>query len=245
MTPFEATKSDILIRRTDRDRQALDRLHRDKREREKDEKRRDTEDGLVDMAFVAMQALEQELRETIETYQTATVLALEENRKALEEIERQRQEMLDRAYVMDDGRRVFKSRDGERVFDEFGQQIGKDELDPDMIPNDQDVWEDFDEFNSGRDRLKAEREQLLDYQEFLDEGEAKLDKGGLSESEKKTLRQELESAMPLSVRKQVTAADPTRPENNAADLGAAFRDVAVPPLQQAAPRTLDPAAPGM
>ena len=42
--------------------------------------------------------------------------------------------MLAKAYVLDDGRRVFETADGARVYDEFGEFVPPEIIDPDLIP---------------------------------------------------------------------------------------------------------------
>ena len=52
----------------------------------------------------------------LDTYETATVEALIANEKAMELVQARLDDLLDRAHVVEDGRRVFKTRDGEHRF---------------------------------------------------------------------------------------------------------------------------------
>lgn len=73
-------------------------------------------------------------------YEQAVVQALEENaarllglKEELVDVERDIEMMLDHADVLPDDRRVFKSRDGLIVEDEFGANVRADEVDFDLI----------------------------------------------------------------------------------------------------------------
>ncbi|MEM1163508.1 MAG: hypothetical protein AAGJ28_21455, partial [Pseudomonadota bacterium] len=52
--------------------------------------------------------------------------------------------LLEGAFIMPDGRRVFKSEDGQRVYDEFGKEVGRDGIDPDLIPDGLPAWESYE-----------------------------------------------------------------------------------------------------
>jgi hypothetical protein len=133
-------------------------------------------------------------------YDTATVDALMANSRELERVRAQLDAMLAEAFVMDDGRRVFRTEDGTQVFDEFGVEVGADELDPARIPDHHPTWEAFSSTNDTYNTLKQERQALLDYQQQLDEAREALVEGEITEAELEELQARLIAEMPDAVR---------------------------------------------
>lgn len=143
----------------------------------------------------------------------ATIEALNENRLKLEEVqqllldaEARIQDMLDRAYVMEDGRRVFLTEDRTRAFDEFGEEVFQDELDFDAVPENAPTYEAYAEQVELEKALRAEeqalineQQELLDYQDKLDDARERIADGAIPEEELRQLDAELTDAMPLSV----------------------------------------------
>ncbi len=88
-----------------------------KRHREKNEIRQDrAEQDIVDLAVGVLLADPVEIAEfkmELDTYDALTVEAIMENRAILEKLYRHREVMLNNAYQLEDGTRVFKS-EGER-----------------------------------------------------------------------------------------------------------------------------------
>lgn len=113
----------------------------------------------------------------IEAHQQGLVEALLENQRLLDLIQDQIDAMLEDAYVLDDGRRVFKTEDGERVFDEHGIEV---DMDADLIDDRKPRWERYRDSMDSRRELSADREDMLDYQLRLDEAEARLERGEAS-----------------------------------------------------------------
>jgi len=124
-----------------------------------------------------------QLAERLDAHQLAVIEALQNNREELDLAEGQVDELLDRAYVLPDGRRVFKSEDGTRIYDEFGRELGDDEVDVNEIGDDTPNWEQYSAKVRKRDQLQTTRDKLLSYQERLDQAEEKIRNGTLSESE--------------------------------------------------------------
>lgn len=155
-----------------------------------------------------------EFESRLDLYDEATIRALEENqirmddvKRQLLDIETQFQDMLDRAYVMEDGRRVFLTEDRTQAFDENGVEISPDELDFDLVPEGSPTWESVsekqNELGSLRqefDRLEAERSGILSYQEKLDAARERIGEGGVTTDELDDLDAELADAMPPSVK---------------------------------------------
>ncbi len=113
-----------------------------------------------------------EFEAKLDVYDTAITEALMDNRERLDFIEKRLAEtelrlqvMLEQAYIIEDGRRVFKSEDGSFVIDEFGEEVTPDEVDFDLVtgPTAQAYLEQLqfkrDDLEM-RDSLNAERLKL-------------------------------------------------------------------------------------
>ncbi|MFN3171229.1 MAG: hypothetical protein ACE37E_11110 [Hyphomicrobiales bacterium] len=177
----------------------------------------------------------------LDTYQTATVEALEINREALDLAREQLAATLAEAYVLEDGRRVFETEDGLRVFDEFGNELSADTITPEEIPDQYPSWEHYLGRQQNVQTLEAEQTELLDFQTDLDAATDRLDSGDLTVDEYDELRAELRDAAPQSVnellgRASVLENDATAPAPNIdlnldADLAAAIQP-SVPGLRR-------------
>lgn len=177
--------------------------------RRKTEADRDNDDGLVDLALGFLLTPEiQRLSLRIDRYQSATVEALQRNEEALAAANARLEALLDNAFVLPDGRRVFRTEDGSRVFDEHGNALAEDEIDPDMIPEGRTTWEDYQTEVEEHERLRQERQDLLDYQDRLDDARERLEEGGLTDDELDDIAEDLEDLMPAAVRDQLRASDP-------------------------------------
>jgi len=200
------------------------------------------EDTMLATAAIVAQATEIQIVEfeaQLDQYDQATIKALNENRiridevKArLEELDVQIQDMLARAYVMDDGRRVFLTEDRKQAFDQDGNEITPDELDFDLIGSDRPSWESYsgatEEANIVErelERLEQERQEIHDFQDKVDAARDRLDEGDITKDELDALDAELADAMPLSVRKHTSGFDTTE---NAPDLKTNFTAPANP-----------------
>lgn len=162
-----------------------------------------------------------QFQERLDSYQEATTIALMENRVALEQIEKlliESQERLDmllsRAYVMPDGRRVFKSEDGSFAIDEHGEDVSPDEIDFELLPEYPSAESFLDErkiqedLTGGKDKLLRERDDLFDFRDKLDRAEGELGKDGLSEDGLNDLEKDLLDAAPPSVMKKISGLVP-------------------------------------
>ncbi|WP_171173706.1 hypothetical protein [Ruegeria sp. HKCCD8929] len=162
----------------------------------------------------------------LSSYEEATVVALLENQERLDAVNVRLLAMLDQAYVMDDGRRVFRTMDGLQVFDEFGQEVSHDEIDPAMISDEHPFWEDYQPAFAEQQALMNERDELLAFQERLDEAREEIADGEISKAELEDLDAELADMMPPSVRPHVPGME--MPEA-APELAASFsRSAAIP-----------------
>ena len=138
----------------------------------------------------------------LDKYDTHTVEALMENREALDRVRERLDDMLGKAHVLPDGRRVFKTMDGESVFDQHGAKLGFEEVDPASIADNKPKWEKFKDLDDERARLGQERQGLVDYQGKLDKAREWLDGGDITEAELSTMQRDLRDTMPEAVRRK-------------------------------------------
>lgn len=204
------------------------RLHRekhfkDRKEKEEREKREDAQADAADAVAAAVFASDEnitEFRAQIDVYDAATVEALHLNEIKLVKVEKELREMLEQAYVLPDGRRVFKTEDGLRVFDEDGNEV--EDFDPDEIEEWRTSWEKFDDVRQEQIELLEERAALHEYQGLLDDTREALDQEGLTEEELEGLKKRLEENKPDAVKRvlgeDATPAPDPRPDFDPATL---------------------------
>ena len=142
------------------------------------------------------------------TYDTALIEAIMENEAAMKLVEARLEALLMQAFVMEDGRRVFRTEDGTQVFDEFGVELSPDEIDSASIPDHHTSWEDFSDAKEQYNALKQERQALADYQDKLDAAREQLSNGEITEAELDALQAGLSEAMPDAVRAKLPADHP-------------------------------------
>lgn len=177
------------------------------------------EENLAALATSVIVATELEIQQfeaKLDHYDEAIVKALEKNRIAMDdlmlqlaEVEVRIQSMLDQAYVMEDGRRVFLTKDKTQAFDERGVEVTREELDFDLVPHTAPAWEDISTAFSRRnqlkgeyDRLTKERAGILEFQEKVDVARERVANGDIPKTELDDLDAELADAMPPSVKAQ-------------------------------------------
>lgn len=146
-------------------------------------------------------------RVELDTYDTATVIALQENELALEEAQRRLDEILLRAFVLPDGRRVFKTEDGTRVFDELGAEIDPSVIAPEDIDGHHPSWETYRSHRHAIERLHAERGTILEHQQRLDDARERLNRGALTREDYERLHEDLATSMPEAVRQHLPGID--------------------------------------
>lgn len=197
-------------------RQELD--ERDRRERKRDEVENHADDAMdVAVAFVAVSEAEiGEFRAELDAYDPATVEALQINDINFDRARERLDAIFARAHVLPDGRRVFKTEDGLRVFDEFGRELEAEEIEPDEIADERPRWEEAKESIDDVKALERERADLLAYQQKLDEARERLDAGDLSRDEFERLREQLKTDMPPAVRELLPEAAKPKVEAAAA-----------------------------
>lgn len=180
--------------------------HDHQRREEQAEKLDDTAAALSAAVAVATDVQIAEFKVKLDTYDKATVEALMKNQQLLDEVQAHLEDMRDRAYVLEDGRRVFRTEDGTQVFDEHGTEVGQDEIDPMMIGDDRPSWEAYSEGLEQEVALTAERSQILEFQEEVDAARERVDGGEITEAELAELDAELLEMMPDAVRRHTDLA---------------------------------------
>lgn len=164
--------------------------------------------GLTDLSIAEMR---EPIVTRIDWHQTALVQALVANREEREQAQQRLDEMLGEAFVLPDGRRVFRTQDGLRVFDEDGEEVPLDDLDPDMIEDWRPDAESFFDTRAEFEALEEEHDALFAYQEALEDTETKLESGALSQSDLSEIETLLNEAAPDRLRRYL-------PENDLASL---------------------------
>lgn len=126
-----------------------------------------------------------------------------ENQAAIDAVQERIEAMLQDAHILPDGRRVFKTKDGMRVFDEHGQELPPEIIDPMTIDDMKPRWESFSADMNEWERLMQEREQLHDYQAKLDDARERLDSGEITQDELDKLKTVLAEDVPVAVREKL------------------------------------------
>jgi len=185
--------------------QRFNREQREDRERKQQhEQSQDTTSDLLDLATVIVSADEiADFQITLTEYDAATVAALQANELAIDQVRERLDALLAQAHELPDGRRVFKTRDGLRVFDENGTELDVSVVDPELIADSRPRWEDYQPDWLRLQALEEERVDLLDYQHRLDDARLQLDDGDITREEFDKLRDDLVRDMPEAVRAQL------------------------------------------
>ncbi|BBK42808.1 hypothetical protein STVA_28280 [Allostella vacuolata] len=182
-----------------------ERFHDEQRKKQKQEQEQNRIEEQAELMLLGTVLASETKIETftvrLDQYDTATVGALMENSRLLEQVRERIDEMLLDAHVLPDGRRVFRTRDGKQVFDEHGQEVDAETVHPDTIDPRRPFWETFKAELDERERLLQERTQLHDYQDRLDQARERVRQGNITERDLDDLGADLDQAMPASVRR--------------------------------------------
>lgn len=143
----------------------------------------------------------------LDTFDVSIIDALLEIEEKLDVLYADREALLAQAYVLDDGRRVFKSDDGTYVVDERGQAINPDEVDPDQVPDQLSRYSTFEGVNEEIDALKAEKQALHDALERNDSAREWAGEPGRTVEEIEAKRQDLLDDLPASARAKLDIND--------------------------------------
>ena len=176
----------------------------DKRQKQQEDRDKENIEMFGQGMVVATELQIIQFKAKLDTYDTATVAALMENQQQLDAVRDKIEAMLERAYVMDDGRRVFKTKDGAQVFDEFGVEVSSDELDFDLIDSEKTTWEEFSTAIELDQTLQSERSEVLEFQEKVDAARERVSDGDITKAELEELDAELLDLMPSAVRSHIS-----------------------------------------
>lgn len=169
-------------------------------------------------------------------YDEATVKALMKNQEKLDRLYEERDEMLDEAHVMEDGRRVFKDEAGTTVYDEHGSRVGEDTILADEIPDYKPRAEAYFGKLDAIEAAQRERSEILDFQNQLDDARDHVAEGEISADGLEDLDAKLKESMPTSVRAELPGFEGPQ---NAPNLAGAFSDSAsIGSLAQRVPAAL-------
>lgn len=198
------------------------------------------EDVLSDFAasFVLADPLEIEAyKAELDEYDALTVEAIMENREILDRLYAERDAMLERAYQLDDGTRVFKSEDGLRVYNEQGQLVSPNVVDPTVIDDKFEKAEPYIEKLESIAKHKQIHKNLLEFQEQLDEDRELADSGKMTNDELAERREERLREMPIEVRRKLNGFDETQEQK----LKSEFSTSAKPITENDMDMRIDPA----
>lgn len=181
------------------------------RQQEEERLRRDRKEDLaddagevLDFALAVISASDAtEFRLELDLYGTGAVAALQINEEEMALSRERLNTMLSKAYVMPDGRRVFKTEDGTHVFDENGVELDADTITPDAIADNYQRFEPYWSEKMHFQALEQERADIIEYQDKLDAARDRLDSGEMTRKEFDELRDELKADMPDAVRAQI------------------------------------------
>jgi hypothetical protein len=174
----------------------------ERREARREEQQREFSEALeaIDRANQAQIAA---FHERLDHYDRAVIESLMDNQEALDVVNRELDRMRREAFTLPDGRKVFKSIDGERVFDENGALLNRETIDPDAIGGRQSSWEEYKAQRDAKTCLEQERSHLLAFQERLDHARATAGKDDVGAKALDDLGAELDRAMPETVRRKL------------------------------------------
>ena len=199
MDEFERSAAEVQRRKTLLRELFMQEADEEKRERKKLAEEKDREFREQLKAALATPAQLFDFTARLERYETATVEALMENRRALDRVHERLDQYRTEAHVLPDGRKVFATARRDAVFDESGARVGPDVIDPDAISKGKPVWEEFAAARNEEKSLGEERNGLLKFQQKLDDTRERVAAGGLRKTDIDDLDTALKAAMPKSL----------------------------------------------
>ncbi|MCO5056969.1 MAG: hypothetical protein M9905_03600 [Rhizobiaceae bacterium] len=201
--------------RREEDRRAVHRNNeREEKERVRERDRTEGQDAFMDFAFGFVIATDEQIAAftvKLDAYDTATIDALMENEQRLAEVQAELDALLAKAYVLPDGRRVFKTEDGTRVFDENGVEV-KD-FDPELIEEWRPHWDEYQNPFEAKGDLVKEREELIEFQNLTDEARAEAGEDGITQERLAELEEILARNAPETVQRRLDHEKPV-PESD-------------------------------
>ncbi len=177
-------------------------------ERELSQRREEAKREAMQDAIVQAAERIADFRDQLDRYDTATVQALMENERLIEEARKRQDDLLAKTYTLPDGRKAFKTEDGMHVVDQGGQEI--EGVDPHSLPDTGTRWEDYQSAHDRGEELQKQRDELLKFQDKLDHTRDQVDHDGAA-ADLDALDADLKAAMPDAVRNQL-GNDDSKPE---------------------------------
>ena len=174
---------------------------------------------LIAVAIVSSATAEQVRRLSArkDLHQQLVIEALQKNREAIDQSQEALDVLLEDAHVLADGRRVFESRDGTRVVDEFGQLVSPSIVGPGEIEDWRPDAETYLERRDAHMALIREQQELLDYQRELDRMDRQIASGTLSQDEVRRMEAFMDANAPDAIRTKLPETGPAsrRPSGSA------------------------------
>lgn len=216
---------------------------REQRRQQKIQRQEDAEQAEAELLTIGQAAIEATFEEIaafdakLTKYEALTIEEINFLRDRLDALMEERQRLLDNAHVLADGTRVFKTEDGTKVFDQHGNEIGRDVVDPAEIGNDKPSWETWKSVNEEISATDNQLNAAHDFQSKLDDIRERFDRGDITKDELKELESELEKSVPLSLRTREVELqlDDARPEAKPEFAAAAQNKVNIDTLELDAP----------
>jgi hypothetical protein len=149
----------------------------------------------------------------LDVYDEAVTRALIEQLERMDVLKAAHSEILDNAYVLENGRRVFKSEDGTFVVDEFGANVEEDIVDPETIPagyssadvllkslsNLDEVQSEIDALHQAQSEIDVARERSSNARDLLKQGKVLAETEGVTVGALNENESELDAAVPKSL----------------------------------------------
>lgn len=227
---------------------------------EKRERTRREDDDLFmefwELTMAVYRETQARLQEQFAIDEEASRLAKERIDQRLAELAQERQDMIDRAVKLEDGRAVFLSEDGTSVYTEDNERLPDEEAGK-LLAERRDELEagaTAEEWNRKREEraeLTAQRDALIEWDGRREEWKAKVESGALTQDELEDLERAYEDQVPAAVKALRAEAEERRVSAPAANDGlraGGGEDVAIDlsnvPTQQAGVVKAAPALPG-
>lgn len=201
-----------------------ERLLEEKKERKDTKKREEKEQENLEALVEATAEQTEAFRNQLSDYDTATVDALMENGRALDDVRETRAKMEASAFRLPDGEMAFKSQDGARVYSQSGTELSHQTVDPHVILDGAPRWEAMKAILDAQGKLTKERQDLHAFQQKVDDARESVDKGDVTADVLAKMDADLKRDMPMAVKERlpgVAVALDTPAENKSALVGLA------------------------
>lgn len=178
-----------------------------RKERDAEDKDKDFDDlvYLMELAEAVYRETQARILERFDLDAEASRLARERIHKRLAELEQERQQMIDRAVKLEDGRAVFLSEDGESIYTQDGERLSDDHAGRLLEERGDELraggkWEAMLSNGAEGAALRAEREALDEWDRVREEYKARVESGELTQEELEELEDAYEASVPNTVK---------------------------------------------